>query len=48
MLVRKIALICLLSVVSAQIHAQTVRYVTDSLRLETEHQFSYHPHAEQR
>jgi len=33
--VRKIALICLLSVVSAQIHAQTVRYVTDSLRLET-------------
>ena len=32
---RKIALICLLSIVSAQIHAQTVRYVTDSLRLET-------------
>ena len=35
MLVRKIALICLLSIVSAQIHAQAVRYVTDSLRLET-------------
>jgi len=33
--VRKIALICLLSIVSAQIHAQAVRYVTDSLRLET-------------
>ncbi len=32
---RKIALICLLSIVSAQIHAQAVRYVTDSLRLET-------------
>ncbi len=32
---RKIALICLLSVVSGHIHAQTVRYVTDSLRLET-------------
>ncbi len=35
MLVRKIAFICLLSVVAGHIHAQTVRYVTDSLRLET-------------
>ena len=32
---RKIAFICLLSVVTGHIHAQTVRYVTDSLRLET-------------
>ena len=31
---RKIAFICLLSVVTGQIHAQTVRYVTDFLRLE--------------
>jgi SH3 domain protein len=34
MLVRKIAFICLLSVVSSHIHAQTVRYVTDTLKLE--------------
>lgn len=34
MLVRKIAFICLLSVLTGHIHAQTVRYVTDSLRLE--------------
>jgi len=34
-LVRKIAFICLLSVVTGHIHAQTVRFVTDSLRLET-------------
>jgi len=33
--VRKIAFICLLSVVTSHMHAQTVRYVTDSLRLET-------------
>ncbi len=33
--VRKIAFICLLSVVTGHIHAQTERYVTDSLRLET-------------
>jgi len=33
--VRKIALICLLSIVSGHVSAQTVRYVTDSLRLET-------------
>jgi len=33
--VRKIAFICLLSVVSGHVHAQTERYVTDSLRLET-------------
>jgi SH3 domain protein len=33
--VRTIALICLLSVVSVHVSAQTVRYVTDSLRLET-------------
>lgn len=32
---RKIAFICLLSVVAGHIHAQTVRYITDSLRLET-------------
>ena len=32
---RKIALICLLSVLTGHIQAQTVRYVTDSLRLET-------------
>ncbi len=31
----KIAFICLLSVVAGHIHAQTERYVTDSLRLET-------------
>jgi SH3 domain protein len=47
MVVRKIAFICLLSVVSAHIHAQTVRYVTDSLRLEarqgpsTDHRISH-------
>ena len=34
MLVRKIAFICLLSIVTGHAHAQTVRYVTDSLRLE--------------
>jgi SH3 domain protein len=33
--VRKIAFICLLSVVTSPGHAQAVRYVTDSLRLET-------------
>jgi len=32
--VRKIAFICLLSVVAGHVHAQTERYVTDSLRLE--------------
>ena len=32
---RKIAFICLLSVVTSHMHAQTMRYVTDSLRLET-------------
>ena len=31
---RKIAFICLLSVVAGHVHAQTERYVTDSLRLE--------------
>ncbi len=31
----KIAFICLLSAVISPVHAQTVRYVTDSLRLET-------------
>ena len=31
---RKIALICLLSVLTGHVHAQTVRYITDSLRLE--------------
>ncbi len=35
LLVRKIAFICLLSVVAGHVHAQTERYVTDSLRLET-------------
>jgi SH3 domain protein len=34
MLVRKIAVICLLCTLSSYLHAQTVRYVTDSLRLE--------------
>jgi len=34
-LVRKIAFICLLSILTGPLHAQTVRYVTDSLRLET-------------
>ena len=47
MLVRKIAFICLLSIVTGHIHAQTVRYVTDSLRLEarqgpsTDHRISH-------
>jgi SH3 domain protein len=35
LLVRKIAFICLLSVVAGHVHAQSERYVTDSLRLET-------------
>jgi SH3 domain protein len=34
-LVGKIAFICLLSAVISPVHAQSVRYVTDSLRLET-------------
>ena len=34
-LVGKIPLICLLGALSSPVHAQTVRYVTDSLRLET-------------
>jgi SH3 domain protein len=34
MLVRKIAFICLLGLLSSYVHAQTVRYVTDSLKLE--------------
>ena len=34
MLLRKLAGICLLSVAFGQLHAQTVRYVTDKLRLE--------------
>jgi SH3 domain protein len=34
MLVGKIAFICLLSVLAGHVHAQTERYVTDSLRLE--------------
>ena len=33
--VRKIAFMCLLSIVAGPLHAQAVRYVTDSLRLET-------------
>ncbi len=47
MLVRKIAFICLLSIVTGHIQAQTVRYVTDSLRLEarqgpsTDHRISH-------
>ncbi len=32
---RKIAFICLLSVITSPVHAQKVRYVTDTLRLET-------------
>lgn len=32
--VRKIAFICLLSAMSSHLHAQTVRFVTDTLRLE--------------
>jgi SH3 domain protein len=45
--VQKIALICLLSALAAHVQAQTVRYVTDSLRLEarrgpsTEHRIIY-------
>lgn len=34
MLVRKIAFICLLGLLSSYVHAQAVRYVTDSLKLE--------------
>ena len=33
--VRKIAFMCLLSIIAGPVHAQVVRYVTDSLRLET-------------
>jgi SH3 domain protein len=33
--VRKIAFMCLLSIIAGPVHAQAVRYVTDSLRLET-------------
>jgi len=33
--VRKIAFMCLLSIITGPVHAQAVRYVTDSLRLET-------------
>ena len=32
---RKIAFMCLISIMAAPLHAQAVRYVTDSLRLET-------------
>jgi len=33
--VRKIAFMCLLGIIAGPVHAQAVRYVTDSLRLET-------------